>query len=65
MAKHFDTKLARMTPERAAEIIIAAVLADKPRVVVGADAKALDLRVRVVGPRYQDLIVRGAKRLAP
>ena len=65
VAKHFDTKLARMTPERAAEIIIAAVLADKPRVVVGADAKALDLLVRVVGPRYQDLIVRGAKRLAP
>ena len=41
------------------------VLADKPRVVVGADAKALDLLVRVVGPRYQDIVARAARRLAP
>jgi NADP-dependent 3-hydroxy acid dehydrogenase YdfG len=65
VARHFDTKLARMTPARAAEIIWAGVLADKPRVVVGADAKALDLLVRVVGPRYQDLVARAARRLAP
>ena len=65
VARHFDTKLARMSPARAAEIIWAGVLADKPRVVVGADAKALDLLVRVVGPRYQDLVARGARRLAP
>ena len=32
VAKHFDGKLARMTPEHAAEIIWAGVLADKPRV---------------------------------
>ncbi len=65
VARHFDTKLARMTPERAAEIIIDAVLADKPRVVVGADAKALDWFVRLVGPRYQRVIALGARRLAP
>ena len=65
VARHFDTKLARMTPARAAEVIWAGVLADKPRVVVGADAKALDLLVRVVGPRYQDLVARAARRLAP
>jgi NAD(P)-dependent dehydrogenase (short-subunit alcohol dehydrogenase family) len=65
VARHFDTKLARMSPARAAEIIWAGVLADKPRVVVGADAKALDLLVRVVGPRYQDLVARAARRLAP
>jgi NADP-dependent 3-hydroxy acid dehydrogenase YdfG len=65
VAKHFDTKLARMTPERAAEIIIDAVLANKPRVVVGADAKALDWFVRLVGPRYQRVIAMGARRLAP
>jgi NADP-dependent 3-hydroxy acid dehydrogenase YdfG len=65
VARHFDTKLARMSPERAAEIIWAGVRADKPRVVVGADAKALDLLVRVVGPRYQDLVARAARRLAP
>ena len=65
VARHFDTKLARMSPARAAEIIWAGVLADRPRVVVGADAKALDLLVRVVGPRYQDLVARAARRLAP
>ena len=39
----------RMTPERAAEIILDGVLANKPRVLVGADAKVLDLVRR--GPR--------------
>jgi NADP-dependent 3-hydroxy acid dehydrogenase YdfG len=65
IARHFDTKLARMSPARAAEIIWAGVLADKPRVVVGADAKALDLVARLTGARYQDLVVRSAKRLMP
>jgi NADP-dependent 3-hydroxy acid dehydrogenase YdfG len=65
VARHFDTKLARMSPARAAEIIWAGVLADKPRVVVGADAKALDVLVRVVGPRYQDLVAKAARKLAP
>ena len=65
VARHFDTKLARMTPERAAEIIVAGILADRPRVVVGADAKILDALVRLVGPRYQSMVARAARRLAP
>ena len=65
VARHFDTKLARMTPERAAEIILAGVLANKPRVVVGADAKLLDLFVRLVGPRYQRVLTLAARRFAP
>lgn len=65
IARHFDTKLARTTPARAAEVIWNGVLADKARVVIGADAKALDLLVRVVGPRYQDMIARFATRLMP
>ena len=56
VAAHFDAKLARMTSERAAEIILAGVLADRPRVVVGADAKALDYLQRLVGARYQRLV---------
>jgi NAD(P)-dependent dehydrogenase (short-subunit alcohol dehydrogenase family) len=64
-AKHFDTKLARMTPERAAEIILDGVLSDKPRVVVGADAKALDWFVRLVGPRYQRVIALASRRSRP
>ena len=65
VARHFDTKLARMSPARAAKIILAGVLAEKPRVVVGGDAKVLDVAVRVVGPRYQDVIARLATKLAP
>ncbi len=65
VARHFDNKLARMTPERAAEIIVAGILADRPRVVVGADARLLDALVRLIGPRYQSLVARAARRLAP
>jgi hypothetical protein len=65
VARHFDTKLARMTPDRAAEIILDGVLADKPRIVVGADAKVLDWFVRLVGARYQRVFTIAARRLAP
>jgi NADP-dependent 3-hydroxy acid dehydrogenase YdfG len=65
VAQHFDTKLARMAPERAAQIIIDGVLANKPRVIVGGDAKALDWMQRVIGARYQRVVALGARRLAP
>ncbi len=65
VAKHFDTKLARMTPDRAAEIILDGVLANKPRVLVGADAKIIDAFARVVGARYQRVVTLASKRLAP
>ena len=64
-ARHFDTKLARTTPERAAELIVEGVLAGRPRVVVGADAKLLDAFVRIVGPRYQRVVAKASRRLAP
>jgi NAD(P)-dependent dehydrogenase (short-subunit alcohol dehydrogenase family) len=65
VAKHFDGKLARMTPERAAEIIWDAVHADKARIVVGADAKVIDWFARIVGARYQRVFAVAARRLAP
>jgi short-subunit dehydrogenase len=64
-ARHFDTRLARMTPDRAAEIILGAVLANRPRVLVGADAKALDAMVRVLGSRYQRVVARATARIGP
>ncbi len=63
VARRFDARLARTTPERAAEIIVAGVLADKPRVLVGNDAKALDLLVRVLGARYQRVGALLSRRL--
>jgi NADP-dependent 3-hydroxy acid dehydrogenase YdfG len=53
VAHHFDTMMARLSPERAAQVIWAGVLANRPRVVVGADAKLLDCFVRLVGARYE------------
>jgi NAD(P)-dependent dehydrogenase (short-subunit alcohol dehydrogenase family) len=61
-AELFDKKLARMSPERAAEIIVDGMVAGKPRVLVGADAKALDLLVRVLGSGYQRLVTASARR---
>jgi NAD(P)-dependent dehydrogenase (short-subunit alcohol dehydrogenase family) len=61
-AELFDKKLARMTPERAAEIIVDGMVAGKPRVLVGGDAKALDLLVRVLGSGYQRVVSASASR---
>lgn len=65
VARLFDTKLARMTPDRAAEIIVGGVLKNRPRIVVGGDARLLDGYVRLVGPRYQSAVARVASRIMP
>ncbi len=49
----FETKLARTTAEEAADTILKGVAAGRARVLVGADAKVLDLLVRLTGSRYQ------------
>jgi NADP-dependent 3-hydroxy acid dehydrogenase YdfG len=55
LAKEFDKKLARLSPERAAKIILEAVRKKNARVLVGADAKILDVIVRLTGSGYQRL----------
>ena len=55
-AKFFDTKLAKTTPEQAAKVITDGVAKNKARVLIGADAKALDAMVRLLGPGYQRVI---------
>ncbi|APE18689.1 SDR family NAD(P)-dependent oxidoreductase [Mycobacterium crocinum] len=65
MAKAFDKKLARTTPERAAEIILDAVRKNKARVLVGADAKILDVIVRITGSGYQQLFSTVLPKLSP
>ncbi|MGO3326657.1 SDR family NAD(P)-dependent oxidoreductase [Gordonia sp. (in: high G+C Gram-positive bacteria)] len=51
----FDKYLANTTSEKAAEIIIKAVEREHARVLVGADAKILDLSVRLVASKYQGI----------
>ncbi len=57
----FD-KLALTTPEKAARRILAAVQADRRRVLVGPDAKVFDLLSRLPAGMYQRLLVMGASR---
>ncbi|MBB6627111.1 SDR family NAD(P)-dependent oxidoreductase [Nocardioides sp. KIGAM211] len=64
-AKFFDEKLAKMEPERAAEIIVKGILGNKARVLVGLDAHALHHFAKLTGSRYQDVIARSAGKLAP
>ena len=51
-------KLARMTPEKAARIILEGALSGKARVLVGADAHAVHHFAKLTGSRYQDIVAR-------
>ncbi|WP_240274620.1 SDR family NAD(P)-dependent oxidoreductase [Mycobacterium ulcerans] len=65
LAKMFDKRVARTSPERAAKIILGAVRKNKARVLVGPDAKALDIVVRLTGSGYQRLFMPVLGRLVP
>ncbi|MCW2795526.1 SDR family NAD(P)-dependent oxidoreductase [Nocardioides sp.] len=64
-AQLFDKKLARMSPERAAEIIVKGILTNKARVLVGLDAHALHHLAKLTGSRYQDIVAAASKRVVP
>jgi len=57
-ASTFDERLARTTPEDAAETILTGVVRRRPRVLVGTDAHLLHHLTRLVGARYQDVAAR-------
>jgi short-subunit dehydrogenase len=65
LAEAFDKKLAKTTPQKAAQIILEGVRKNRARVLVGPDAKALDLIVRVTGSGYQRLFSSVMSRLVP
>jgi NADP-dependent 3-hydroxy acid dehydrogenase YdfG len=65
LAQIFDKKIARTTPQRAARIILEAVAKDRARVLVGADAKILDVLVRITGSGYQKLFAQVVARTMP
>ncbi len=62
IATLFERRMARTTPERAAAVILRGVAAGRPRVLVGADARAIDLLARIAGPHYQRLVTAAARR---
>jgi NAD(P)-dependent dehydrogenase (short-subunit alcohol dehydrogenase family) len=55
-------RVARTTADSAAGTILDGVAKGKPRIIVGADARVLDLVVRLVGSRYQQLFTWSARR---
>ena len=65
MAEWFDTKMARTSSERAAEIILDGVAKGKAKVLVGADAKILDAFFRVTGSGYQRVLTALAGKFMP
>ncbi|GEE02089.1 putative short-chain dehydrogenase/reductase [Gordonia spumicola] len=58
VGEFFDKHLATMTSEKAARVIIKGVEKNQARVLVGADAKVLDLSVRLVASKYQSIGAR-------
>jgi NAD(P)-dependent dehydrogenase (short-subunit alcohol dehydrogenase family) len=61
----FEKKLARMTPEKAAQVIFKGALNGKARVLVGADAHALHHFAKLAGSRYQDVVAKQYSKINP
>ncbi|MGK2883721.1 MAG: SDR family NAD(P)-dependent oxidoreductase [Rhodococcus sp. (in: high G+C Gram-positive bacteria)] len=65
VAKFFDAKLAKTTPDQAAKVILEGVEKGKGRVLIGSDAVALDLLQRLTGSKYQRVVATIADRVMP
>ena len=65
LGEFFDTRLARMSAERAARTILRGVSRGRARLLVGADAWLLDVLVRLTGSGYQRVAAAAAKRSMP
>jgi NADP-dependent 3-hydroxy acid dehydrogenase YdfG len=65
VAASFDKKLALHTPEMAAETILKGVSKGQARVLIGWEAKALDVLVRVTGSGYQRLVALASASMLP
>jgi NADP-dependent 3-hydroxy acid dehydrogenase YdfG len=64
-AEFFDKYMAIHSPEMAAATIIGAVVKGRARVVIGWEAKALDVLARAVGPAYQRVIALAVSKFFP
>lgn len=66
--QQFNDQLLRTTPEKAAQVILRGVERDSRRILIGPDAHAIDLMLRLLPVMYQRLVtasMRLAARLAP
>jgi NAD(P)-dependent dehydrogenase (short-subunit alcohol dehydrogenase family) len=65
LAEFFDRKLARMSADDAARVILRGMARRRPKIVVGLDARVLDLFVKVLGARYQRILASVTKGMMP
>jgi NAD(P)-dependent dehydrogenase (short-subunit alcohol dehydrogenase family) len=59
----FEKRLARMTAEKAADIILEGAKKKKARVLVGIDAHIIHHLAKAAGSRYQDVVAWGMPRV--
>ena len=64
-AEFFDTRLALHSPGMAAQTILKGVRRGHARVVVGWEAKALDVLARIIGPSYQRIVATAVAKFFP
>lgn len=65
LVKNFDKRAWTTSPQKAAQIILRGVRANRVRVLIGPDMKVLDLVVRTIGSQYQRLFPVVARGLIP
>lgn len=66
--QQFNDQLLRTTPDKAAQVIIRGVERDARRILIGADAHAIDVMLRLLPVWYQKVVTVGmrlAARFAP
>ncbi|MCR1783318.1 SDR family NAD(P)-dependent oxidoreductase [Nocardioides carbamazepini] len=63
IARVFEERLTRTSPESAARTILRGVRHRRPKVLIGADAVAVDLVVRALGAAYQRPFAAVSRRL--
>ncbi|EMO3475805.1 SDR family NAD(P)-dependent oxidoreductase [Pseudomonas aeruginosa] len=66
--EQFNDQLLRTTPEKAAQVILRGVQRDSRRILIGTDAHAIDVMLRLAPVLYQRLVtasMRLAARFAP
>jgi short-subunit dehydrogenase len=64
-AEFFDKYLALHSPELAAATIVDGVARGRPRVVIGWEAKTLDVLSRLTGSGYQRVVATAVRRFFP
>lgn len=56
--QNFNDKMAKTTPQEAARIIVTGIIKKQPRILIGKDAKLLDIIQRFLPVKYQLIVAR-------